>query len=377
MSNSTPVDRDAVFAVIAGGGTGGHVYPALAVADELVRRGHPRSSVRFVGSARGLEASAVPAAGYAIELLPGRGFRRSLRPGAIAQNLRTVLDTLTAVARAIRLLRRWRPRVVFGVGGYAAAPAVLAARLWRIPVVVHEQNAAPGVVNRLAVALGAHPAVSLPGTALRGAIETGNPVRTELTTLDSERASGARQGSPHHIGVFGGSLGARRINDATLGLAALWRDRADVTIRHVAGRRDYQRCVDEWERSRAEADRISYEIVEYEHDMPSFYLSSVVVVTRAGAVTVAELAVSAMPAVVVPLPGAPSDHQSANAAALVKAGAAVAVPDADCTPDRLARELDALLDAPDRLASMRIAARELARPDAAARVADLVEESAQ
>ena len=368
---------EAVYAVIAGGGTGGHVYPALAVADELVRRGHPQASVRFIGSARGLEATAVPQAGYAIELLPGRGFRRSLRPDALAQNFRTALDTVVAVGKAIGLMRRWRPAVVFGVGGYAAAPAVLAARCWRIPVVVHEQNAAPGVVNRVAVALGARAAVSLPGTPLRGAVETGNPVRAEITGAAAEARPVLGDGTPHHVGVFGGSLGARRINDATLGLASLWRDRADVGIRHVAGRRDYQRCVQEWEASRTDADRITYDIVEYEDDMPSFYASSDVVITRAGAVTVAELAVLAMPAVIVPLPGAPSDHQSANAAALVQAGAAVAVADRDCTPERLARELDALLGAPDRLAAMRTAARALARPDAAARVADLVEASAR
>jgi len=371
--------RTRVFAVVAGGGTGGHVYPALAVADELVRRGHPVESLRFLGSARGLEADAVPTAGYEIALLPGRGFRRSLRPDALAQNLRTAADTLVAVWRAVGLIRRWRPRVLFGVGGYAAAPAVLAARLWRVPVVVHEQNAAPGVVNRLAVALGARAAVSLPGTALRGAIVTGNPVRAEIAALgDTSTVASApvRSGPEYQVSVFGGSLGAGRINDATLGLAERWRDRTDVSIRHVAGRRDYQRCVDRRTAARRADDRLAYELVEYEDDMPALYRASDVVVTRAGAVTVAELALSGTPAVLVPLPGAPSDHQSANAAAMVQAGAAVALRDAECEPERLARELDALLAAPDRLASMRVAARTLAAPDAAARVADLVEEAA-
>ena len=371
--------RTRVFAVVAGGGTGGHVYPALAVADELVRRGHPVESLRFLGSARGLEADAVPTAGYEIALLPGRGFRRSLRPDALAQNLRTAADTLVAVWRAVGLIRRWRPRVLFGVGGYAAAPAVLAARLWRVPVVVHEQNAAPGVVNRLAVALGARAAVSLPGTALRGAIVTGNPVRAEIAALgDTSTVASApvRSGPEYQVSVFGGSLGAGRINDATLGLAERWRDRTDVSIRHVAGRRDYQRCVDRRTAARRADDRLAYELVEYEDDMPALYRASDVVVTRAGAVTVAELALSGTPAVLVPLPGAPSDHQSANAAAMVQAGAAVALRDAECEPERLARELDALLAAPDRLAAMRVAARTLAAPDAAARVADLVEEAA-
>jgi undecaprenyldiphospho-muramoylpentapeptide beta-N-acetylglucosaminyltransferase len=367
------------FAVIAGGGTGGHVYPALAVADELVRRGHPADSLRFVGSARGLEAEAVPAAGYEIALLPGRGWRRSLAPPALLQNARTAVDTLVAVWRALGLLRRWRPRVVFGVGGYAAAPAVLAARISGVPVVVHEQNAAPGVVNRVAVALGARAAVSLPGTRLPGAVVTGNPVRAEIAALGADvpgDRAGAGPDGVRRVGVFGGSLGAGRINDATLGLAECWRDRTDVSIRHVAGRRDYQRCVDFRTRTRRGDDHLAYELVDYEDDMPTLYRSSDVVVTRAGAVTVAELAVSGTPAVLVPLPGAPSDHQSANAAAMVQAGAAVALRDAECGPERLARELDALLAAPDRLTAMRAAARTLAVPDAAARVADLVEEAA-
>lgn len=368
--------------MVAGGGTGGHVYPALAVADELVRRGHAREHVRFVGSERGLEVRAVPAAGYAIDVLPGRGFRRSLAPGAVAQNLATAVATLVATVRAVGLLRRHRPRVVLGVGGYAAAPSVLAAALLRIPMVVHEQNAAPGMVNRVAVALGARAAVSLPGTPLRNAILTGNPVREPIVTVALRRTERgpAAGGSRRRVGVFGGSLGARRINDAALDLAVRWRGRPDRAIRHVTGVRDYQRCVDEWW-ARVHAggdalDPLEYELIDYEDDMASLYARADVVVTRAGAVTVAELAVSGTPAVVVPLPGAPSDHQHANARTLVAAGAAVLVPDAECTGERLARELDALLAADDRLTAMSGAARSLAVRDAAARVADLVEEAA-
>jgi UDP-N-acetylglucosamine:LPS N-acetylglucosamine transferase len=278
---------------------------------------------------------------------------------------------------------------VVGVGGYAAAPALLAARVLRIPTVVHEQNAAPGVVNRLAVALGARAAVSLPDTALRGARLTGNPVRAAIVTgTRPDAASGVavgeqsgeqagEQAAERVVGVFGGSLGARRVNDATLDLARRWRDRAGCTIRHVTGRRDYQRCVEEWERRPPGTDALNYELVEYEEDMAGFYRRADVVVTRAGAVTVAELAVAATPAVVVPLPGAPSDHQGANGRALAAAGAAVLVPDDRCDGARLAAELDALLAAPNRLDAMRRAARALARPDAAAAVADLVEEAAR
>jgi len=365
------------FVVVTGGGTGGHVYPALAVADELVRRGHDPATVRFVGSARGLEATAVPAAGFGIDLLPGRGFRRSFAPRAIAQNLRTAWDTVVACTRAVGLLRRWRPTVVFGVGGYAAAPGVLAARLLRIPVVVHEQNAAPGVVNRVAVALGARAAVSLPDTALRGSVLTGNPVRAAIVAAGSGARATEDLSVAGYVGVFGGSLGARRVNDATLDLADRWRDRADRTIRHVTGPRDYQRCVDERSKRSPVPGSLRYEQVAYEDDMPALYARADVVVTRAGAVTVAELAVSGTPAVVVPLPGAPSDHQTANGRALAAAGAVVVVPDAECDGARLAAELDALLADSARLAAMRSAAATLARPDAAARVADLVEEAAR
>jgi UDP-N-acetylglucosamine--N-acetylmuramyl-(pentapeptide) pyrophosphoryl-undecaprenol N-acetylglucosamine transferase len=373
MSGAAP---GRTYVVVTGGGTGGHVYPAIAVADELVRRGHDRSAVRFLGSARGMEARAVPEAGYAVDLLPGRGFRRSLAPDAVLQNLRTAWDTVVACARALALLRRLRPAVVFGVGGYAAAPGVLAARLLRIPVVVHEQNAAPGVVNRVAVGLGARAAVSLPDTALKGAVLTGNPVRAAIVAGASGRERRDPTGTDRYVGVFGGSLGARRVNDATLDLAARWRDRSGCTIRHVTGSRDYQRCVDEWSKRSPGDAALRYELVEYEDDMPGLYARADVVVTRAGAVTVAELAVSGTPAVVVPLPGAPSDHQTANGRALEAAGAAVVVPDAECDGERLARELDVLLGDADRLAAMRSGAATLARPDAAARVADLVEGAA-
>ncbi len=365
------------FVVVTGGGTGGHVYPALAVADELVRRGHAPADVRFLGSARGMEADMVPAAGYAIDLLPGRGLLRRVSWAALRQNLRTALDTVTALGRAVALLRRSRPRVVFGVGGYAAAPGVVAARLLRIPVVVHEQNAAPGVVNRLAVALGARAAVSIPGTRLRGAVCTGNPVRAAIVApVDAavDTPVGADDADRFRVGVFGGSLGAGRINDAVLDLATAWADRADTAIRHVTGRRDYQRCMERHPQPPVGALR--YERVPYEDDMPGLYRWADVVVTRAGAVTVAELAVAGEPAVVVPLPGAPSDHQTANGRALADAGAAVLLPDERCDARRLADELDALRD-PGRRAAMADAARGLARPDAAARVADLVEETAR
>src|SRR5205814_2278431 len=186
--------------------------PALALADALVARGHPRDTGRCVGARRGLEARVVREAGDAIDLLPGRGLQRRLTTA----NLRAGWDTLTALARARRIVRRSRPAVVVGVGGYASLPCLVAARLQRIPTVVHEQNAAPGLANRIAVRLGARAAVSLPGTPLPGAVLTGNPVRAAVVALQ-------RHPSPDRplVAVFGGSLGARRINQAAAQLYGL------------------------------------------------------------------------------------------------------------------------------------------------------------
>lgn len=353
--------------LITGGGTGGHVYPALALAEELVRRGLRRDRIGFVGARRGLEATAVPDAGYPIHLLPGRGLQRALT----LANLGALWGSVVAFFRALRIVGQERPAVVVGVGGYASLPCVVAARVRRIPVVVHEQNAAPGLANRIATRLGARAAVSLPGTPLAGAVLVGNPVREAITRLD--RSPDLERPL---VLVFGGSLGARRINDAVLGLAERWRHRADRRIRHVTGRRNHAECVEALASLQGSDDQLDYTLTPYEDDMASRYGEAAVVVCRAGAVTVAELAAGGVPALLVPLPGAPGDHQTRNAEALVEAGGAILVPDDECTTDRLVTELDRLVADPDRLRSMGEAARSLARPRAASDLADLVEEVA-
>jgi UDP-N-acetylglucosamine--N-acetylmuramyl-(pentapeptide) pyrophosphoryl-undecaprenol N-acetylglucosamine transferase len=271
-------------------------------------------------------------------------------------------------------VRRLRPRVVVGFGGYASLPTVVAARALRVPSVVHEQNAAPGLANRIAVSLGARAAGAMSGVALRGAVVTGNPVRPEI--LEAARRP-AEPAQPLQVLVASGSLGARSVNLAALGLYEQWRDRDDVAVRHVSGRRDHAECVDRLSGSRRPSDRLHYELVEYEHDMPAAYERSAIFVGRAGATTVAELAAVGMPSVLVPLPGAPGDHQTANAERLAAGGAALVLPDDRCTADALADLLGPLVTDPARLTAMGAAARDLARPDAAERLADLVEGAAR
>jgi UDP-N-acetylglucosamine--N-acetylmuramyl-(pentapeptide) pyrophosphoryl-undecaprenol N-acetylglucosamine transferase len=368
----------AVWAVIAGGGTGGHVVPAIAIGRALVDLGHDPSTIRFVGSRRGIESTMVPAAGFELTLLPGRGIARRLT----LDNVGAVLGLIAAFGRALVLIGRLRPAVTVSVGGYASAPAALASVIWRVPIVVAEQNAVPGLANRLTGRFASAAAVSFEGTPLPRAVVTGNPVRPEVVAADRtpEGRSRARAelGLPDDrmvVAVAGGSLGARRINDAVAGLAREWGARQDLCIYHVAGRRDYAALAAA--RPELPSDGLDYRLVEFEDRLPLLLSAADVAVQRAGASTVAELAVIGVPAVMVPLPGAPGDHQTVNARRLADAGAAVVVPDAELDAGRLAAELQPLLAEPSRRERMAAAARAIGRPGAAGEVASLIESVAK
>lgn len=360
--------------MIAGGGTGGHVAPAIAIGRALVARGHDAGSIRFVGSKRGIESRLVPAAGFALTVLPGRGIARRLT----LDNVGAVIGLLAAFFQAVALIIRLRPRVTVSVGGYASVPAALASVLWRVPVVVAEQNAVPGLANRLVGRFAAASAVSFEGTGLPRSVVTGNPVRPEITTLAPRAAARAELGMPADgllIAVAGGSLGARRINDAVVALAARWADRSDICLYHVIGRRDFADL--SGRRPPIPTGGIDYRQIEFEDRMDLLLAAADVAVQRAGATTVAELTVAGLPSILVPLPGAPGDHQTFNARRLADAGAAVLVPDGELDVDRLAAELTPLLASPERRRSMADAGRRLGRPDAADRVAELVEQKAR
>jgi undecaprenyldiphospho-muramoylpentapeptide beta-N-acetylglucosaminyltransferase len=366
------------WAIVAGGGTAGHTLPGLAVAQALVARGHPAEGIHFVGSERGSEVRLVPEAGFSLTALPGRGIQRRLT----FENVGAVVGLVRAFAEALGLVRRRRPSVVLALGGYASVACALAAALFRIPVVVAEQNAVPGAANRLVARFAKAAAVSFPGTDLPGAVVTGNPVRPEVLAVDRTRdRASARQArrlpaDRTVLVAFGGSLGARRINRALTALVGRWETRQDLAVHHVVGERDWDDPTARGEERTGEGG-ILYRPVRYEDDMPTVLAAADLVLARAGATTVAELAVIGLPSVLVPLPIATADHQTANARALVDRGAARLVPDAALDPDRLAAELGPLLADPAALAAMGAAAHEVGRPDAAERVADLVEEHAR
>ena len=370
-------EAPATWALIAGGGTAGHTLPGIAIARALVAAGHPAESVHFVGSQRGSETRLVPDAGFTLTALPGRGIQRSLT----LANIGAVVGLVRAAFLAFGLVRRRRPAVVVALGGFASVACALAAVVLRVPIVVAEQNAVPGAANRLVARFAKAAAVSFPGTDLPRAVVTGNPVRPEILAVDRARdGAGARErlGLPVDrlvVVAFGGSLGARRVNQAVAGLVGRWSDRADLAVRHVVGERDWD---DPTARAPADPDAaVCYQPVRYEDDMPTTLAAADLVVSRAGATTVAELAVLGLPSVLVPLPIATADHQTANARHLVDLDAARLVPDAELDVDRLEAELAPLLADPARLDAMGAAALGLGVRDAAERVAALAQEHAR
>jgi len=361
--------------------------PSLQVARALVARGHAAQTIELYGSRRGQEATLWPTLEFPFTLLPGRGIRRSLSPSALWANAGAVLGLVWATLHALTSFVRRRPRVVVVVGGYAGFPAGLAAVVVRSPLVLVNTDAVPGAVNALLGRFAAANAVAFPGTDLPRARVTGTPVRPEFRVLDrsveGQRRAKEMLGLPpdrRTVAAFGGSLGARRINSAIADLAARWSDRSDLSIYHVAGRRDFARFappqIDGGDAHGTDVG-LHYQVVPFEERMPEVFGAADLCVCRAGAMTVAEILVAGVPAILVPLPGAPRDHQTRNADALVAARAAIIIPDAECTAERLEAEVGALLGDPDRLADMGAAARALGHPDAAAQVAELVDAHAR
>ncbi|MGE3619323.1 MAG: undecaprenyldiphospho-muramoylpentapeptide beta-N-acetylglucosaminyltransferase [Acidimicrobiia bacterium] len=371
----TAAGGERTYCIVTGGGTAGHVLPALAIARALVARGHAASTIRYVGAERGLEAELGPASGFATTLLPGRGIQRRLT----LENVGALWGLAVGFVRALGLVRRSRPAVVVAVGGYASVAVALAARVWRVPVVVAEQNAVPGAANRLIARFARAAAVSFEGTDLPRAVVTGNPVRPEVVAAASADRAAARAAfgadGRSVVLVVGGSLGARRINDAVRDALDAWAGRHDLLVHHVVGARDWDGVAAAVGTRAAGSE--AYRPVRYEHDMATALAAADLAVCRSGSGTCFELATVGLPAVLVPSPHVTADQQTANARRLVEAGAAVLVPDAQLDGARLVAEVDALLADPARRAAMSRAARAWARPDAADAVAALVESHAR
>jgi UDP-N-acetylglucosamine--N-acetylmuramyl-(pentapeptide) pyrophosphoryl-undecaprenol N-acetylglucosamine transferase len=347
--------------MMAGGGTGGHVIPALAIAREL--RDARGAEVRFLGTARGLETRLVPEAGFQLQLVRSG----QLKNVSLATRLRTMLDLPLGVWECLRILRAFRPQVVVGVGGYASGPGMMAAILLQIPTVAYEPNAVPGMTNRWLGKWVSAAAVNFEQTAkyFRNAEVTGVPVRKEIFALpERDDRSGLR------LLVTAGSNGARIFNEAVPKIAAeLLATVPELTIVHQAGARNLESTEAAYAASGADASR--WRVEAFLEDMPREYGAADVVLARSGS-TVAELCAAAKPSLLVPFAAAADDHQRKNAEVLEQAGAAVMLLERDATPDALLRELRGLLLDPERRAEMAAKARGLAREGAPERIAGMV-----
>jgi UDP-N-acetylglucosamine--N-acetylmuramyl-(pentapeptide) pyrophosphoryl-undecaprenol N-acetylglucosamine transferase len=344
------------------GGTGGHVFPALAVAERLRAEG---VEVFWIGTHRGMEARLVPQHGFDMEWIGIEG----LRGKGIATLALAPVRLTAALWQAARILRRRRPAAVLGMGGFASGPGGLMARVLGLPLVIHEQNRVPGLTNQWLSRVAARVFEAFPGSfpPARHAEACGNPVRAEIAALapPEERLTQRLEApGPRRVLVLGGSLGARALNRILpLALALIPAD-LRPEVRHQAG----ERTVAEAEEGYARAGIVA-KVTPFIADMSEAYAWADLAVCRAGALTISELAAAGLAAILVPYPHAVDDHQTGNASFLVQAGAARLLPQSELTPDNLAAHLTALLADPAVLLTMAQAARAKAQPDAAARVA--------
>ncbi len=344
--------------LLAGGGTSGHITPALAIAEQI-RSDHPDAEIRFCGTARGIEAEIIPRAGYQFTPIRARGL--PTKPSL--DIFRALADFMAGRRQCRQLLKDFQPNAVIGTGGYVCSPVVAAATSLKIPVLLHEQNAFPGRSNRLLARQSAAVCISFPGTETRFPAGTpitltGNPVRAAFFQLDRDQAR-QKLGIGRDVRlvlVTGGSLGARTLNQAFLGLEIVV---PDLQVILAAGKLQFAAV------AAAATGRSWLQVREYLHEMDQYMAAADLIVCRAGAMTCAELTALGRASILVPYPYAAGDHQTYNARVLADCGAAILCPDDELKPDRLAQLLQDLMADPTRLTTMERQAASLARPAAA------------
>jgi UDP-N-acetylglucosamine--N-acetylmuramyl-(pentapeptide) pyrophosphoryl-undecaprenol N-acetylglucosamine transferase len=353
--------------MIAGGGTGGHIYPAIAVAREWIGRDAKRRVV-FVGTERGLETTIVPKAGFPLELISVGG----LKGKGIGATIKSLFRLPVGFAQAFSLVGQHRPHVVFGVGGYSSGPVLMAAKLRGVPTAIHESNAFPGLTNRLLARVVTAVAVAFETAGQRmkraDAVVTGNPIRSEFFSDSRQPAAGIR--SRKRILIFGGSQGSHIINEAMTGALLFMAPlRERILIVHQTGPKELE-VVQQAYRDSAFPDA---RVVAYLDPIVDEITATDVVVSRAGAMTVGELAAVGRAAILVPFAAATDNHQELNARVVEQAGGAIVITEGQLSAERLAFAITEIVNDPDRTARMGAAAKTLAMPDATKKIVDLLE----
>lgn len=358
--------------IISGGGTGGHIYPALAIAEKIAEQ--EPTEFLYIGTEKGLEASLVPKAGLPFKTLSVQGMERKLS----FQTLITLKKGIGALFEAEKILRDFKPHVVIGTGGYVCGPILLMAALHKIPTIIQEQNVIPGVTNKILsrfvdmVAVGYEEAKPYFSTCKR--VEyTGNPVRPEVlnATREEGRASFGFSAEDFVVLVAGGSRGARSINNAMKEVHKHFKERNGVKILHATGQAEYDRLAKEMLFSEEKPYSENSTIVPYLHDMPKALAAADLAVFRAGAVGLAELGTRGIPSILIPYPYAAEDHQTYNARALVTRGAARMIVDKLLVGQDLISEIEFFYNHKNELATMAKATKELGKPEAASHIASL------
>lgn len=369
--------------LLAGGGTGGHIYPALAIATALSRQ-DSAAEFLFVGTNHGLEAQLVPNAGYSLRTIDLHGFQRHFS----WRNVKNVFLLGRSLLAVRKILRDFAPDVAVGTGGYVCGPVLLQAALMGIPTLIQEQNALPGITNRILAKVVDRIALGYKEAGPRFAVSpdklfvTGNPVREDLLVEEREascRYFGLREDQPVVV-VTGGSQGARSINQAALTLHRSCRgENKPFQILHITGQTDYNNIIRILESMDIELNSSGSgrAIVPYLHEMPKALAVADLVISRAGAIGLAEISLRGVPSILVPYPHAAENHQEINAHSLTSQGAAVVINDSELTGDRLLDTVTGLLSDPERLRRMSLAAVKAGQPNAAGVIGDLVAELAR
>ncbi len=371
------MDKDGkVWAVLAGGGTAGHIFPALSIAREIENRG---LNWHLITSQRGLEDKLTAEIRDKSTALKTSGFQRKLNPSAISRNIKAIVQQIFARRRAKKIFKKLKPSVVLSLGGYAAIPCGLAARSLNIPVVLLEPNAVAGAANKVLSRWAKACAVSFNDCRLPNSALVGNPVRPEIAAVDRKKD---REEVRRNLGItgffvviVGGSLGSKKLNTIMLQSLSELQNFSEVNICHIVGARDW-----DWfskskktELKKLQGDFSWYETIEFEKNMANLYAAADLFISRAGAAVIAELAVTGVPSVLIPLPDAAGNHQIANARAFSATGSAALLEEADLTPDRLTGLIARYMSEPGLLEKMSHNARANSYPRAAESIVDLME----
>ncbi len=359
--------------IFAGGGTAGHINPALAIAG-YVRQQQPDAEILYIGCKGGMEERLVPQAGYEFKGIVVQGFRRKLTPKGLAENVVTIKKAISAEMDAKTIIKQFKPDICVGTGGYVSGPVIRAAAKLGIPTVIHEQNAFPGITNKMLAKKADRVMLAMPAAKKHFKsgcrfVETGNPVRGEILTVEKDEARNQLGLDERPVILsFGGSLGAKIINESLADIIA--RSAKDGRYQHIHAYGQYGKWFPDLLKEKgADFDNAkNLDIREYINNMPTCLAAADVVVARAGAITLSEIQVKGKPSVLIPSPNVAENHQYHNAMALVEKNAAVMIEEKDLTPEKLTEEIDKLASDPERLERYSENAKKMAVNDAAKRI---------